>query len=58
MKIDFRRNFDILRFLNFKSKKCFLTLNIDFQEIMVFAENVIFTTYVLISKFQEFCETV
>ena len=43
MKIDSRRNFDILRILNSKSKSGFLTLNIDFQEIVFFAENVIFT---------------
>ena len=42
VKIDSRRNFDILRILNSKSKSGFLTLNIDFQEIVFFTENVIF----------------
>ena len=58
MKIDSRRKFDILSVLNSKSKKWFLTLNIDFQEIVFSTENVIFTSNVLISKFQEFCEIV
>ena len=58
VKIDSRRNFDILSILNSKSKSGFLTLNIDFQEIVFLLKMWFFTSNVLISKFQEFCEIV